>query len=74
MAQFNIEEAKARFPELVERALAGDDVVIVRGNRPLLKLIPLTETGRARKPGTARGQIWMSDDFDEPFADFDKYR
>jgi prevent-host-death family protein len=74
MAQFNIAEAKARFSELVERALAGDEVVVARDNKPLLKLVPLAEPGRARKPGSARGQIWMSEEFDDPIPDFDTYR
>lgn len=73
MTQFNIAEAKARLSELVERALAGDDVVIARDNKPLLKLVPLGETSRTRKPGSARGQIWIAPDFDAPLPDFDRY-
>ena len=73
MAQFNIAEAKARFSELVEKALAGDEVIVARDNKPLLRLVPLGEV-TARKPGTARGQMRMSKDFDEPLPDFEKYR
>ena len=73
MAQFNIAEAKARFSELVERALAGDEVIVARDNKPLLKLVPLAANGRSRKPGSARGQVRMSKDFDEPLPDFDRY-
>jgi prevent-host-death family protein len=73
MAQFNIAEAKARFSELVEKALAGDEVIVARDNKPLLKLVPLGRpTGR--KPGSARGQVWMSKDFDAPLPDFEEYR
>ena len=73
MSQFNIAEAKARFSELVERALAGDEVIVARDNKPLLKLVPLGRTA-ARQPGSARGQVRMSKDFDNPLADFRKYR
>ena len=73
MAQFNIAEAKARFSELVEKALAGDEVVIARDNKPLLKLVPLGKA-TTRKPGSARGRVRMSKDFDKPLADFEKYR
>lgn len=73
VAQFNIAEAKARFSELVEKALAGDDVIVARDNKPLLKLVPLGKAA-ARKPGSARGQVRMSKDFDKPLADFEKYR
>ena len=74
MAQFNIADAKARFSELVDKALAGDEVVIARDNKPLLTLVPLTTKGRARRPGSAKNQIWMSDDFDAPLPDFDEYQ
>ncbi len=74
MAQFNIAEAKARFSELVEKALAGDEVIVARDNKPLLRLVPLGDEARPRKPGSARGQVRMSKDFDDPLPDFEKYR
>jgi prevent-host-death family protein len=73
MAQFNIADAKARFSELVDRALAGDEVIVARDNKPLLKLVPLAKTG-SRKPGTAKGMIQMAADFDTPLPDFDDYQ
>ena len=73
MPQFNIAEAKARFSELVEKALAGDEVVLARDNKPLLKLVPLHQPS-VRKPGSARRQVKMSKDFDAPLSDFDAYR
>ena len=74
MAQFNIADAKAHLSELVEKALAGDEVVIARDNKALLKLVPIGTDGRPRQPGSARGQVWMSADFDDPIDDFDAYR
>ena len=73
MAQFNIAEAKARLSELVEKAMAGDEIILARDNRPLLKLVPLAGAGRARKPGFARGQVRMSADFDDPIPGFERY-
>ena len=72
-ARYNIAEAKARFSELVQKAMMGEEVVIAKGNKPLLKLVPLQLPHRRRKPGSARGQIWMAPDFDatpEDFADY----
>lgn len=37
----NISEAKARLSELIERSLAGEEVIIARGNKPLIKLVPI---------------------------------
>ena len=71
--QVNIAEAKARFSELVKKAMAGEDVVIAKDNRPLLKLVRLDRTGQPRQPGTAKGQVRMADDFDATPEDFEGY-
>jgi prevent-host-death family protein len=71
--QVNIAEAKARFSELVRQALSGEEVVIARDNKPLLKLVPLSKPGQARKPGSARGQVVMTADFDTTPDDFAEY-
>ena len=73
MPQFNVAEAKARFSELVQKAVSGEEVVIARDNRPLLRLVPLAPTGRRRKPGSAKGKIWMGPGFDRTPEDFEGY-
>ena len=73
MAQFNVAEAKARFSELVQKAVSGEEIVIAKDNRPLLRLVPLGTRGGSRKPGSARGRIWMAPDFDRTPADFAGY-
>lgn len=73
MAKFNVAEAKARFSELVRKALLGEEVIIARDNRPLLKLVPLQAPKGSRTPGSARGRVWMAPDFDETPEDFKEY-
>lgn len=73
MTQFNVAEAKARFSELVQKAVSGEEVVIAKDNRPLLRLVPLGPTAGKRKPGSARGRVWMAPDFDRAPADFEDY-
>lgn len=74
MQQFNIAEAKSHFSELVKIALLGEEVIIARDNKPLLRLIPIPPHNRIRKPGTAKGQIlFVAPDFDELPADFKEY-
>jgi len=50
MQQFNVAEAKARFSQLIQKALAGEDVVIAKDNKPLVKLVPLKRAARRRQP------------------------
>ncbi len=53
-SQFNIAEAKARLSELLERTLAGEDIVIARAGKPLARLVPM-QAHADRKPGIWRG-------------------
>ena len=73
MSQFNVAEAKARFSELVQKAVSGEEVVIARDNRPLLRLVPLSAAGGRREPGSAKGRVWMAPDFDRTPEDFEDY-
>lgn len=74
MSQFNIAEAKSHFSELVQKALMGEEVVIARDNKPLLKLVPVEEIRKKRRPGSAKGKIlYVAPDFDETPPDFDEY-
>ena len=72
--QLNIAEAKAHFSEIIQKALLGEKVVIAKGNRPLVKIVPLVEPKQKRVPGSGKGQLkYMAEDFDEPLDDFQEY-
>jgi prevent-host-death family protein len=73
LAKFNVADAKARFSELIQKAMVGEEVIIAKDNKPVVKLVPLATPGKARKPGSAKGQIWMAPDFDATPADFEDY-
>jgi prevent-host-death family protein len=63
--QVNIYEAKTRLSQLVDRAAAGEDVIIARNGRPVARLVPIQRQPERRVPGSLRGKIWMAPDFDE---------
>jgi prevent-host-death family protein len=60
----NMHEAKTNLSRLVERALAGEDIILARAGEPLVRLVPVVQPRRARTPGAWKGQVWMADDFD----------
>lgn len=67
MTIVNIHEAKTQFSKLVNRALNGEDIVIARGGRPLLRLTPYVEQiSSPRIGGQLKGLITIADDFDAP--------
>jgi antitoxin (DNA-binding transcriptional repressor) of toxin-antitoxin stability system len=67
-------QAKARFSELVQKALSGEEVILARDYKPLLKLVPLKDLAGERSPGSAKGEVRMSPDFDAPIEDFADYQ
>lgn len=74
MSQFNIADAKSHFSELVQKAMLGEEVVIARDNKPILKLVPVGTRGKDRSPGSAKNKIlYVAPDFDETPADFAEY-
>ena len=61
----NVHEAKTHLSRLIDRAAAGEEIVIGRAGTPVARLVPLA----ARPPrvfGALAGQITVSDDFDAP--------
>lgn len=62
----NLYEAKTHLSELVERASAGEEIIIAKAGKPRARLVPLAEKREPRKPGALKGQIWIADDFDDP--------
>ena len=66
VAQFNLAEAKARFSELVQKAMLGEEVIVTRKNKPVVRIVPIRPP--KRKPGTGKG-IWVSPDFAESLKD-----
>jgi prevent-host-death family protein len=66
MAQFGMHEAKTKLSQLVERATAGEDIVIARNGKPVARLVPVTRANSiASVRGLWRGRVHIADDFDE---------
>ncbi len=63
----NISDAKASLSRLIERVLQGEEVVIGKAGKPVVKIVPydLDETPRKLGAGNWKGKIWMADDFDD---------
>jgi prevent-host-death family protein len=62
----NVHDAKARLSQLIDRALAGEDVQIARAGQPLVRLVPVEQDSMPRQGGQLRGKISIAEDFDAP--------
>jgi prevent-host-death family protein len=65
MAVVNISKAKAQLSALVEKVLAGEEVIIGRAGKPVAKLVPFERPSAPRRAGVLAGRIEIADDFDE---------
>jgi prevent-host-death family protein len=61
----NVYEAKTHLSQLLDRAAAGEEIVIARAGRPVARLVALTGATQRREPGAWRGRVTMGADFDE---------
>jgi len=71
--QVSLTEAAASLNDLVQAAIDGEEVILLNGDRPAIKLVPIESVKPRPKFGSAKGLVWMSDDFDEPLEDMKEY-
>jgi prevent-host-death family protein len=71
MTRVNLAEAKARLSELIDRALAGEEVVISRRDVPVIRLVPEPSHDGRCLVGLFRKQVVLGPDFDAPLPGFE---
>jgi len=59
-------EAKTQLSALVDRASAGEEIVIMKSGRPMARLVPMEDARGQREPGRGRGKWRVAADFDAP--------
>ena len=64
MVVHNISEAKAQLSALIEAVQNGDEVIIAKAGKPVARLVAFHGPARPRTPGSMKGEIWISPDFD----------
>lgn len=66
METVNVHEAKTNLSRLLERAHAGEEIIIAKNGKPYARLLPLDKP-RARTPGLLKGKV--EDSFFEPLPE-----
>ncbi|MFT3801641.1 MAG: type II toxin-antitoxin system Phd/YefM family antitoxin [Burkholderiaceae bacterium] len=69
MTAINIYEAKTRLSQLVDRAIAGEDIIVSRHGKPVARITRLESEERKVRFGVLEGRIRIADDFDAPLPD-----
>ena len=74
MFNVDIKQAENCFPDLIEKTIKGNEIIITRKGCPVVKLTAIkTKHKKKRQFGSAKGMIKMADDFNETPEDFQDY-
>lgn len=69
MLQVNIHDAKTQLSKLIERACRGEEVVIAKAGKPMVRLTAIEPRPRGRKFGALRGKARVDEKFFEPLSE-----
>ncbi len=72
MAAYSLYEAKSSLSKLVDRAAAGEEVIIAKAGRPMVKMVPFAAEKKAKKRKSGQndlGVTYIADDFDAPLPE-----
>lgn len=74
MSEVNVHYAKTHLSKLIQAALNGEDVVISRRNKPVVRLQVISSDPPERRFGGLKGMVLrMDDSFDDELEDFADY-
>jgi prevent-host-death family protein len=60
----NIHQAKSQLSKLIEQAMNGEEVIIAKAGRPMVRLVPILADDSPRLGGQWKGQVRIAEDFD----------
>lgn len=69
METVTIHKAKTELSKLIEKACRGEEIVIARGKKPVVRLVAIEDKRGQRKPGAWKGKISYTSDAFAPLTD-----
>ena len=69
MTMLNTHETKTHFSQIISRVLEGEEIIVAKSGKPLVKIIPYEETPYKRKGGILKGTLIIEDNFDAPLPE-----
>jgi prevent-host-death family protein len=64
--EVNVHEAKTHLSRILERVTEGEEVIIMRSNVPIARLVAIRSLPVRRELGWAHGEFMVPEDFDAP--------
>lgn len=72
MTSVNIQEAKTHLSRYAKRVKAGETIILCERNRPIAEIRPIVEPNNKVHLGLYKGQIQISEDFNEALPEFER--
>ena len=69
MEQVNIHQAKTHLSQLLTRAMAGENIVIAKAGKPMVRLVPIENPEEDRVLGIDEGLFVVPEDFNRPLPE-----
>lgn len=69
MPTYTVHDAKTNLSKLIERAEAGEEVIIARRDMPAVRLVPVAAKASKRRFGAYAGQATIDESFFEPLPE-----
>ena len=69
METITIHKAKTELSKLIERVCRGEEIVIARGKKPVVRLVAIEDKQGQRKPGALRGKLKVGPEFFDPLPE-----
>jgi antitoxin (DNA-binding transcriptional repressor) of toxin-antitoxin stability system len=70
METITIHKAKTQLSRLIEKACKGEEIIIARGKKPVVKLVALPAPPKGQRiPGAWKGKISYTADAFDPLTD-----
>lgn len=66
METITIHKAKTQLSRLIEKACRGEEIIIARGSKPVVRLVAISDQPGDRKPGAWKGKVHVGPEFFEP--------
>ena len=73
MRRVSLAEATTNLLALIEEAVNGETIFVVKDEQQAVQLVPVVLPGRRPQFGSAKGLIVMAEDFEAPVEDFREY-
>ncbi len=69
MTTVTVDTAKTNLARLIDQALRGEEVVIARDDKPVVRLVPVDAPKPKRQFGSLKGKLVVPDSFFDPLPE-----